>query len=208
MFGVNIDDNTIKIERKGLESLLTDKPEAAKRLREVIRKLLWEARNEVAADVKGKFGGDREPWRAVRNIVYEKLLGGNLNIEDMKRGTAGWKVIQKVRKGTSDPLGRGGNRRRRSLATAKREGYEGKARGFILRFQNQGTTDRSIKFRSDSRRHVDKWNANPNTGNRGSLSGSHFFESSANKALNAMAQKLGPLIDEELGKMYEETTKD
>jgi hypothetical protein len=131
MFGVNIDDNNIKIERKGLESLLTDKPEAAKRLREVIRKLLWEARNEVAADVKGKFGGDREPWRAVRNIVYEKLLGGNLNIEDMKRGTAGWKVIQKVRKGTSDPLGRGGNRRRRSLATAKREGYEGKARGFI-----------------------------------------------------------------------------
>ena len=188
MFGVNIDDNNIKIERKGLESLLTDKPEAAKRLREVIRKLLWEARNEVAADVKGKFGGDREPWRAVRNIVYEKLLGGNLNIEDMKRGTAGWKVIQKVRKGTSDPLGRGGNRRRRSLATAKREGYEGKARGFILRFQNQGTTDRSIKFRSDSRRHVDKWNQNPNTGNRGSLSGSHFFENSANKALNAMAQ--------------------
>lgn len=207
MFGVNIDDNNIKIERKGLESLLTDKPEAAKRLREVIRKLLWEARNEVADDVKGKFSGDREPWRAVRNIVYEKLLGGNLNIEDMKRGTAGWKVIQKVRKGTSDPLGRGGNRRRRSLATAKREGYEGKARGFILRFQNQGTTDRSIKFRSDSRRHVDKWNQNPNTGNRGSLSGSHFFENSANKALNAMAQKLGPLIDDELSKMYEEQTK-
>lgn len=207
MFGVNIDDNNIKIERKGLESLLTDKPEAAKRLREVIRKLLWEARNEVASDVRGKFAGDREPWRAVRNIVYEKLLGGNLNIEDMKRGTAGWKVIQKVRKGTSDPLGRGGNRRRRSLATAKREGYEGKARGFILRFQNQGTTDRSIKFRSDSRRHVDKWNQNPNTGNRGSLSGSHFFENSANKALNAMAQKLGPLIDDELSKMYEEQTK-
>jgi hypothetical protein len=207
MFGINIDDNNINVERKGLESLLTDKPEAAKRLREVIRKLLWEARNEVSSDIRGKFGGDREPWRAVRNIVYEKLLGGNINIQNMKRGTAGWKVIQKVRKGTSDPLGRGGNRRHRSLSTAQREGYEGKARGFILRFQNQGTKDRSIRFISNPRRHVDKWNANPNTGNRGSLGGSHFFESSANKALNAMAQKLGPLIDDELSKMYEEQTK-
>lgn len=206
MFGIDIDENSIKVERKGLESLTTENPKAAERLRDVIRKLLWEARNEVSSDIRGKFGGDRESWRAVRNIVYKKLLGGNLNLEDMKRGTAGWKIPQKERKGTSDPFGRGGNRRRRTLSTARREGYEGKARAFILRFQNQGTGDRYIKFHSNSRRHVDKWNQHPNTGYRGSLTAQHFFELYANKALNAMAQKLGPIIDEEISKMYKEQT--
>lgn len=207
MFGVNIDENSIKVERKGLESLTTENQKAAERLREVIRKLLWEARNQVASEIQGKFGGDREPWRAVRNIVYKKLLGGNLNIENMKRGTSNWKVIQKARKGTSDPMGRGGNRRHRSLSTARREGYEGKARGFILRFQNQGTDDRNIPFHVNKRRHEDKWNKNPNTGYRGNIAGQHFFESYGNKALNTMAQKLGPLIDEEISKMYQEQTK-
>lgn len=207
MFGIDIDENSIKVERKGLESLTTDNPETVKRLRLVIRSLLWEARKQVVSDIKGKYGGEHESWRSVRNIVYTEVLGGDLNLLNLKRGTAGWKIPQKERKGTSDPFGRGGNRRRRTLSTAKREGYEGKARAFILRFQNQGTDDRHIKFRSNSRRHVDKWNQHPNTGYRGRLTGQNFFVNSANRALREMAKKLGPLIDQELIKMYQEKTK-
>lgn len=196
MFG--LDAKNIEITQKGLEKLMTSDPDMRKRLTEDIRKLLWEARGRLALNVRAMYGGERESWRAVRNIVFRKVLGGNLNLLNMKRGTANWRMVQKTRKVEQNPHMRGGNRRRLSLSTARREGYEGKARGFILRFQNEGTDNRNI--------HV-KTSPTGKRGNRGSIAGAHYFEQYATQSLNVMAAALNGMIDKEMQKMYEEETK-
>lgn len=207
MINVKVNDGNIRQEVKGLESLMTSNPDTAKRLRNTLSKLLIEARKETADDVKSKYGGEREPWRSVRNTVYKKVLGGNLNILNMKKGTAKWKWINKVRKVEQNPRMQGGNRRKITMKTGRSEGYEGKARGFILRFQNEGTNARHIKFTANPNRHVDQWNKHPNTGNRAQVGGGHFFEQAAGKALNVMSQKMGDAINTELEKIHKEKTQ-
>ena len=127
-----------------------------------------------------------------------------LNILNMKRGTASWRVRQVERKGTSDPKGRGGNRRKRNFITIRMHGYEGKARGMILRWLNNGVNDRSIKFKERMGRKADKWNHNPNTGNRGSIAARNFFEPMASAALNVVSQHLAQIIEEEIERQFNE----
>lgn len=196
MFGFQVQGT--EITQKGLEKLMTDNPDMRKHLTEEIRKLLWEARERLALNIKNMYGGERESWRAVRCIVYQKVLGGNLNILNMKRGTANWRMVQKVRKVEQNPKMRGGNRRNISLSTARREGYEGKARGFILRFQNEGTKKRNIRV---------KTSPTGENGDRGKIAGAKFFEQYATQSLNVMAATLNGMINEEMKKMYEESTK-
>lgn len=204
MFGLNT--KGVEVSKKGLEKLMTSDPEMREKLIDDIRTLLWQARDRLALDIKAMYGGEREPWRAVRNIVYRKVLGGDLNIQDMKRGTANWRVVQKVRKVEQNPHMRGGNRRHQSITSARREGYEGKARGFILRFQNEGTGDRYNKpmmihqTRGGNRRSSKK-------AFRGRITGAEFFVSNATRELGRMAADLGKLIDDEMEKMYNESTK-
>ena len=71
-------------------------------------------------------------------------------------------------------------------------------RGFILRFQNDGTGDRSVNFTSNDKRKADKWNKHPNTGNRGSISARRFFRGAGEKALVRAADALANLIETEL----------
>lgn len=196
MFGFQVQG--VEVTQKGLEKLMTDNPDMRKQLTEDIRKLLWEARERLALNIKNMYGGERESWRAVRNIVFRKVLGGNLNIMNMKRGTANWRMVQKVRKVEQNPKMRGGNRRNISLSTARREGYEGKARGFILRFQNEGTKKRNIRV---------KTSPTGKNGNRGKIAGAKYFEQYATQSLNVMAAALNGMINEEMKKMYEESTK-
>ena len=203
MFGVEVKGSELTV--KGLEGLMTKNPEAVKRIQGVIGQLLLQARNEVAGDVKTLFP-EHESWRAIRRVVYKQLLGGNINILNMVRGTASWKIPPKKQQ---PPGKRGGNRSARSLETGRRQGYEGKARGFILRFQEQGTpNERKIRFKFNDKRHEDKWNKHPNTGHRGNIAPRNFFEPSAERALGKVAKELGKLIDEELQKMYQEETKE
>ena len=211
MFGVS-DNNTIQVEEKRLKRLLTDNPETRERLQKVIGDLLWEARGRLSADIRRRLSGEHETWRAVRNIVYRKILGGNLNILNKRRGTANWRVVQKQRIVNANPGQRGGNRRQRTLTTARREGYEGSARGFILRFLNQGTDDRVILFQSDSHRErvnrgsqggdVSKYGRTINTGNRGRITPLRFFEGDATKELDIMATELGRVIDDTITALY------
>lgn len=206
MFGLNT--NGLEISKKGLESLMTSNPEMREKLTDDIRTLLWQARDRLALDVKAMYGGERESWRAVRNIVYRKVLGGDLNIKNMKRGTANWRVVQKVRKVEQNPHMRGGNRRYQSLRSARLEGYEGKARGFILRFQNEGTGDRYNKPVPTHRLRTFKRKPKPSGKRafRGRITGADFFVSNAKKELGIMAVELEKLIDKEMENMYNETT--
>lgn len=189
-FGFSADEGVIELNVKNIESMMTDNPELRQRLQETIRQDVWAARKSVVGNMSGIFdnGDPAQARRAVRNIVYEKVLGANLNILNMKRGTAGWRVRQVERKGTSDPKGRGGNRLKRNIKTIRIHGYEGKARGMILRWVNSGNKgDRTSRY-----------------GNRGSITGRNFFQPLASTALNIVSQHLSQIIEEEIAKSFNE----
>ncbi len=206
-----VDENVIKLNVKHIEQMLTDNPELRKRLQEAIKKDVFAARQAVVRNMVGIFknGDPSEARRAVRHVIYEKVLGANLNIFNMVRGTAKWSYRQQERAaaGIGFRSGRGGNRRKRSPETARYQGYEGKARGFILRWVNAGMTKtrpRLIRFTENSARKVDKWNHHPNTGNRGAITGRNFFEPLASSALDVVSRHLAQMIEEEIEKAFNE----
>jgi phosphoribosylamine-glycine ligase len=71
-------------------------------------------------------------------------------------------------------------------------------RGFILRFQNDGTGERFINFTSNDNRKADKWNKHPNTGGRGAIAPRNFFRGTGTRALAQAADTLANLINTEL----------
>lgn len=184
-FSVNSD--AIELQVKQIESMMTDNPELRKKLQDAIREDVWKARNTVVSNMTRVFanGDPAEARRAVRNIVYEKILGANLNIMNMKKGTAQWKVRQIDRKVEQNPKMRGGNRIKRSLKTTRMHGYEGKARGMILRWVNSGVGDRVTRY-----------------GNRGSIAARNFFEPLASAALNVVSQHLAKIIEQEIANAF------
>lgn len=201
---IDVDGNAIELNVKNIEKMLTENPEMRQRIQEAIRQDVWAARNTVVKNMASVFdnGDPAEARRAVRNIIYEKILGANLNIRNMKKGTAGWKVRQIERKIEMNPTMRGGNRRHRSFKTIRMQGYEGKARGMILRWLDDGVNDRAIKFASNSKRKADKWNKHPNTGSRGSITPRNFFEPMAAAAFDVVSQHLAMIIEQEIEKEF------
>ena len=207
----SVNEGVIELNVKNIESMMTENPEMRERLMEVINADIWKARNAVVNNVSDVFknGDPMEARRAIRHVVYKQILGGNLNIFNMQKGTASWNYRQKQRAeaGIGSSTGRGGNRRQRSTKTARYQGYEGKARGFILRWVNDGMTKtdpRKIKFKRNESRKEDKWNHHPNTGNRGAISARNFFGPRAGAALNVVSQHLAAVIQEEIAKKYNE----
>jgi hypothetical protein len=205
-FGFSVDESVISLNVKNIESMMTDNPELRKKLQDAIRQDVWKARQTVVRNMDRVFnnGDPAQARRAIRHIIYEEILGANLNIYNMRRGTANWRVRQVDRKGTSDPKGRGGNRRKRNFVTIRMHGYEGKARGMILRWLNNGVNDRAIKFKERMSRKTDKWNTHPNSGNRGSIAARNFFEPMASAALNVVSQHLAQIIEEEIERQFNE----
>ena len=202
----SVDEGAIELNVKNIESMMTDNPELREKLKETIRQDVWKARQTVVKNMDRVFknGDPAQARRAIRHIIYEEILGANLNIYNMRRGTANWRVRQVDRKGTSDPKGRGGNRRKRNFITIRMHGYEGKARGMILRWLNNGVNDRAIKFKERMSRKADKWNTHPNSGNRGSIAARNFFEPMASAALNVVSQHLAQIIEEEIERQFNE----
>ena len=205
-FGFSVDESVISLNVKNIESMMTNNPELRTKLQDAIRQDVWKARQTVVSNMASVFknGDPAEARRAVRNIIYEEIIGANLNIYNMRRGTASWRVRQVDRKGTSDPKGRGGNLRKRNFITIRMHGYEGKAKGFLLRWLTNGVNDRAIKFQERMGRKADKWNHHPNTGNRGSISARNFFEPMASAALNVVSQHLAQIIEEEIERQFNE----
>ena len=202
----SVDEGAIELNVKNIEGMMTDNPELRKKLQDAIRQDVWKARQTVVRNMASVFknGDPAEARRAVRHVIYDEILGANLNIYNMRRGTANWRVRQVDRKGTSDPKGRGGNRVKRNFNTIRMHGYEGKARGMILRWLSNGVNDRTIKFTERMGRKADKWNHHPNTGNRGSIAARNFFEPMASAALNVVSQHLAQIIEEEIERQFNE----
>ena len=185
------------LERK-IEQLKTQGTGFEKRLRSAIRKILGEVRASLSNDAKTGLGMKSDPrhaYKAVRYAVYKKILGGQENIITPRRAGSGISGYEPVRKGS---MGRGGNRRTRSERTKQLMGYEGRDRGFILRFLNDGMTKknpRTIRFTPNERRKVDKWNKHPNTGNRGSITARNWFGPRSQRELERASGRIQELID-------------
>jgi hypothetical protein len=181
-----------------LKRMKTDDPTFEKRLRGAIRQIMTEARKDLSGNAQTGLKMENDPrhaYKAVRYAIYKRIFGGQVNILQSRKASAG-SLYKPPR--TLDPSKRGGNRRLRSQRTEQLMSYRGKDRGFILRFLNNGMTKnnpRTIQFTEDSRRKVDKWNKHPNTGNRGAISARNWFGSASQRELNQAAEKLQAIID-------------
>ena len=169
---------------ENFQKLLTSDAEMEKRIRELIGEELKVARAQVAATARNEIKSDpRQAWRAVRHSVYKKILGGQVNILAKKRGTASMTSYSPTRKLERNPHQRGGNRLPRSENEWRHnwDKYEGSSRGFILRVLDSGTTNRH-----------NGW------GNRGSIAPRHWFGNAGSNAMDAAAQRLADILDDEI----------
>lgn len=206
---VEIDTEIIERQRKVLEAALTSSPEMERRLQKHIRAVLMEARKDIVGDISARLKSDpRGAAQAVRTSVYRAVLGGNVNIFNSKKAH-GVNTYEPQR----NPSPRGGNRRQRSSSTQRIMSYAPLDRGFILRFVNDGTGDRTINFRSDSRRERvnrgsrggNKYGKTINTGLRGKIAPRHFFGPSAQRWVQQAADNLSRLIYMEVQKIINES---
>jgi hypothetical protein len=168
--------------QKELESLMMSNPEMEKRVQKLIRKVLMAARREVGKSAKDAMKADpRQAYKAVKTAVYRQILGGSVSILN-KRGT---KFDNYEPPRTLQPGQRGGNRVPRSQRTQQMMSYDGSDRAFILRFLNQGTSNREAGSRGG---HL--------SGNRGRISPRNFFSTNSHTAMQKAARELTTLIDD------------
>ena len=177
---------------KKLDRLQAHDSQMEQRITKIIREAIKAARSMVTQDAKGAVGNDpRHAYKAVRSMVYKRILGGNISILQKRKAGGGKSGYEPPR--TLRPGQRGGNRVPRSARTQQMMDYEGSDRGFILRFLNSGTGQRTAGTRN-GRLH----------GNRGSIAARNWFPSSGQRAMNAAAQyiidEIDRLIAEEFGK--------
>ena len=105
------------VEFKGsanLDRLLLSNPNMEKKVINIIRKVIRQARDEVAQKAEGVPQQDpRKTAHAIRSTVYRAILGGRVDILPSKKaGSPG--SYRPPRKLDSNPHQRGGNRRPRS----------------------------------------------------------------------------------------------
>lgn len=196
MIDLELNDTVVVEQQRALEAALSTNPKTQKALQRLIRSVIKEARAQVVGSIEFKHGDPRGAAQSVRTAVYKRILGANINIYSGRKAH-GANSYEPPR----NPSHRGGNRRTRSGRTQQIMSYGPLDRGFILRFQNDGTGDRSVNFTANDKRKVDKWNKHPNTGSRGAISPRNFFRNTGERAMAQAADNLANLIDTELTNM-------
>ena len=170
--------NNVKLDR-----LLLTNPDMYKKVQNIVRKVIRQARDEVAkkAEVVPK-SDPRKTAHAIRSTVYEALIGGNVNILPSRKANSPGPIppvrhrleTETNRKGNH----RGGNRRPRSQRTIQMLGYQGFDRVFVLRWLDGGTSGRMTKY-----------------GGRGAIGARPWFNSAATAAMNKAGEEFGKMID-------------
>ena len=180
-------DGLVK-QRKELEQMLSSNPDMEKRLQKLIRSVLMKARRDIMGSIQFKHGDPRQARKAVKTAVYRRILGGSVSLLNKRRaGAAG--SYEPPR--TLQPNQRGGNRVKRGQRTQQVMSYQGASRAFVLRFINQGTSQRTAGTRGG---HL--------SGNRGSIAARNFFSSSSHQALQQAAAELDKMIDDMIKKEF------
>jgi hypothetical protein len=190
MFEFEANEAVILESQKVLEAALSTSPEAQNVLRKIIRKYIKEARTQVVNSIHFKNGDPRKSAWAVRNAVYKKVLGANINIFNSRKahGSNNYEPQRKLR-----PKQRGGNRVKRGERTNQVMHYGPLDRGMILRWQNSGTGERTAGNRGGAL-----------GGNRGSIAARNFFQPLGDRAMGVMRDNLERAIEEELTKLLNE----
>lgn len=195
-----IDDTLISNQEQNLRAAMSTDPKIRKVIQQHIREALFAARREVMNSIKFENGDPRQSRKSIRTTVYEKVLGGNINILTGKTAH-GTSMYQPTR--TLAPGQRGGNRRKRSERTKQIMSYGPLDRGFILRFVNSGTKTRVIGFRNTVKANRTRYENSVyrinrgdkfRTGNRGAIAPRNWFMQSAESALGTAAQTIADLI--------------
>ena len=195
MFEFEANDTIILHQKQVLEAALSTNPKTVKALQKLIDQALAEVRPQVLSAIRGQLGEDpREAVRSVRRITYRKILGGDLNIKDMKRKAGQPTTYEPARKLHTGQ--RGGNRVPRGRRTDQVMHYGPNDRGWILRMVNSGTGRRMAGTRNGRL-----------SGNRGSIAARHFFKNAAEPAIARAASILGEMIDREFTAMLNEMNK-
>lgn len=187
MIELEVNDAIILEQQRALEAALSTNPKTQKALQKLIRKALMEVRPELVAADRGAMGSDpRGAAQGIRTSVYKKILGGNVNILNMRRKAGAPTSYEPPRK--LKPHQRGGNRVPRGARTDTVMHYGPHDRQWILRFINSGTSDRMAGTRGGRL-----------SGSRGAIAPRNFFRGAADRALAQAADNLATLIDTELG---------
>ena len=195
MFEFEANDTIILHQKQVLEAALSTNPKTVKALQKLIDQALAEVRPQVLAAIRGQLGEDpRDAVRSVRRITYRKILGGDLNIKDMKRKAGQPTTYEPARKLHTGQ--RGGNRVPRGRRTDQVMHYGPNDRGWILRMVNSGTGRRMAGTRNGRL-----------SGNRGSIAARHFFKNAAEPAIARAASILEEMIDREFSAMLNEMNK-
>lgn len=185
MIGFELNDTVVVEQQQVLEQALSTNPKTQKALQKHIRQVILEARANVARAARNAMESDpRQSYRAVRSSVYKKILGANINIYNSRKahGRNSYEPPRKLR-----PHQRGGNRVARGQRTDTVMHYAPDDRGFILRFINSGTGERTAGTRGG---HL--------SGNRGSISARNWFRGATERQLVQAVDNLANLIDTEL----------
>jgi hypothetical protein len=182
---------------KKIKELKTTNPGFEKRLRGFIRQVLGEVRAKLSKDATSGLqikSDPRKAYKAVRYAVYKRIFGGQVNILQSRKAGA-MNLYEPPKKGLPK---RGGNRVLRSKRTTDIMSYQGKDRGFILRFLNQGTGDRAIHSMGNNALRtggVSILATKSLGGNRGSITARNWFGSASQKELENVAGHLQEIID-------------
>ena len=165
----------------GLDRLLIH-GDMEKKIQGIVRNVLKKARSRISNDTRQYTGKDiRQAYRAVKFSVYKRVLGGNVSILNKRKGNVQMRYIEPPRKLQKGQ--RGGNRIKQSQRTKDLLSYYGTDRGFVLRFLNNGTDDRTSRF-----------------GNRGRITPRNWFGQVGQKQMEEAMEELAQLIDEEIQK--------
>lgn len=153
------------------------------KVEEVVRKVLGEVRRSMQDAARGVMDSDpRSAYKAVRSMVYRRVLGGNVSILDGRRGRGVLTIYEPPRR--LRPGQWGGNRRVRSERTARLMSYQGRDRAFILRFINNGTKGRNTRY-----------------GFRGAITGRDWFGQRSQNEMEAASVRICQMIDKYLAQV-------
>ena len=196
-----IDNTLISNVADNLQAAMTTDPKMRKAVQQHIREALFAARREMINTAQFANGDPRQSLRAIRTSVYEKILGGQINIKKAKSDHAGGNSYTPPRKLV--PGQRGGNRRPRSERTEQINRGSPLDRGWILNILNKGTKTRVIGFRNTVKANRTRYDNRvyrigrgdtSRTGNRGSIAPRNWFMPAAESALSQAMQRISEMV--------------